>query len=191
MAGRVLILGHPRTGTLYTAIVLRAIGLDVGHERDHACGAVSGLFYGPKWDFKSYDHILHQVKNPIKAISSITKIKGETINHILDYCGTLGKIKKERGKVKNRLLLAMLSWDSFTDWADSIADTRYKIENIKDYFLYLLVRFGVESNLTFPSIPENINSIRHKDYTYEEMIKADKKLAEKIKKKARQYGYVD
>ena len=181
---RVLILSHPRAGTLYTAIVLRMLGLDIGHEREGKDGAVSGIF-GPNWDFSKYK-IVHQVKNPKYAIPSITTIKGETFNQIYKTCGR--DIVAERGKVRSRLLLAMLSWDCFTDWADNITDKFYRVEDIKDYWPKLLKMLKCKK-IKFPPVPDNVNHINHKDFTYRDMEKVDKKLTEKIKKKAIKYGY--
>jgi hypothetical protein len=188
MAGggmKLLILGHPRTGTLYTAIVLRMLGLDIGHEREGKDGMVSGIF-GPNIDFGSFDKIIHQIKNPERAIPSITTIKGETLNLIYKTCGR--NIVAERGKVKSRLLLAMLSWDCFTDWADSMTNERYRIEDIKEYWPKLLKVFGYKKK-KFPPIPDNVNHINHKHFNYRGMKKVDKELTEKIKRKAEKYGY--
>ena len=189
MAGggvKLLILSHPRAGSLYTAIVLRMLGLDIGHEREDKDGAVSGIF-GPNWSFGKYKNIVHQVKNPEYAIPSITTIKGETFNQIYKTCGR--DIVAERGKVTSRLLLAMLSWDCFTDWADNITDKFYRVEDIKDYWPKLLKMLG-QKKKKFPPIPDNVNHINHKHFTYNDMEKTDKKLTEKIKKKAKKYGYV-
>lgn len=67
-----LIAACPRSGTTYTAEVFQRIGLDVGHEELKSDGCVS-------WAHGRHEGIwrciLHQVRHPIKVISSLRTVK--------------------------------------------------------------------------------------------------------------------
>lgn len=86
---RVLVLGTPRGGTKYMAAVLRAAGLDVGHEETGTEGTVTHYFVIDTDDYSlagrrpQGDHpderrsdfdfrfVLHQTRHPLPAIASI------------------------------------------------------------------------------------------------------------------------
>ena len=75
----ILGVGHPRTGTGYTAKLLQSWGLDVGHEKMGEQGTVDwSLAPGEKslWqdvDFREWDwqHIIYCVRDPRESIPSI------------------------------------------------------------------------------------------------------------------------
>ncbi|UOQ84350.1 hypothetical protein [Gracilibacillus salinarum] len=76
-----LVLGHPRSGTGFTAKLLRQFGYDIGHESMGADGISSWMlavddyqvFIDPKIrrpDF-DFDYIIMCVRNPVDMISSV------------------------------------------------------------------------------------------------------------------------
>tara|TARA_B110000503_G_scaffold45201_1_gene73781 strand:+ start:700 stop:1437 length:738 start_codon:yes stop_codon:yes gene_type:complete len=76
----ILGIGHPRTGTGFTAVSLQRWGLDVLHENIGKDGIVSWFLtfpYGPYlWQHQflkrpNYDHLIYNVRNPITSLSSI------------------------------------------------------------------------------------------------------------------------
>ena len=83
---RFLITGHPRTGTGYSAGLLRQLGFDIGHECSGEDGLSSWMFavdaevYPFSGDHLSstrrhlaWDYLLHVVRDPVTAIPSIIR----------------------------------------------------------------------------------------------------------------------
>jgi len=83
---KILIVGHPRTGTGYTASLLGQLGLDIGHERDGKDGISSWMFaveseknpYAQSPIAKSrkalcWEHLIHPVRNIAEAVPSIMR----------------------------------------------------------------------------------------------------------------------
>lgn len=85
---KILIIGCGRSGTLYSAEVFRALGLNIHHERDRAqdppCGrdGFASWFltvddpqppFGPNADGCQFEYILHQVRDPLKVIASFAQ----------------------------------------------------------------------------------------------------------------------
>jgi GR25 family glycosyltransferase involved in LPS biosynthesis len=81
----ILALGHPRCGSGYTAKLLTALGLDVGHEKMGSNGICSWMFVvdddypfavndeASNKRFKYFEHVIHHVRSPIDAIPSIMR----------------------------------------------------------------------------------------------------------------------
>lgn len=185
MANRVLILGHPKSGTLYMTVVLRTLGLWVEHEREGRDGSVTGLFYNGSWNFDNYDTILHQVRDPEKVISSAVKTHGKSITHLMIKTGV-----DLSHRYTNRLLMIMKTWMAFTDWADEKAKFWYRVEDVPKIFSLICMEFGLPEDTKLPPIPDNINQGRCLKRTYADMSLLDAELTEKIKSKAKKYGYL-
>lgn len=79
---KVLVTGCGRSGTGYICAFLKASGLDVHHEYMGADGSVSWLMgatvdeapWGPLAKDYRFDHVFHQVRNPIKVIQSFYNV---------------------------------------------------------------------------------------------------------------------
>jgi hypothetical protein len=185
---RVLILGHPRSGTLYTSVVLRTLGLQVQHEREGAEGSVTGQFWYGDWKLENYDTIIHQVRNPLKVIASCTKMRlrnPKVITHLASISGsTLTPAQR-----KNKVLRYMVTWLGFVNWVDSICAWRYRVEDMSTAFPKLCEEFGLSPTTPLPPIPDNINHLDHMTLTYNDLRKLDKSLAEQIYAKACEYNY--
>jgi len=83
---KLLIIGHPRTGTAYTGTLLNSFGLDIGHEKMGNDGIVSWMFtvkdlfnpffqdeYAKSRYFTSFEHTIMCVRDPLTAIASIVR----------------------------------------------------------------------------------------------------------------------
>ena len=80
-AMRVLVLGHPRSGTGYTAHCFRQCGWDVGHEKRGRDGIASWMWAAPgEWsvpwgdprgDTPLPETVLHIMRNPAACVSSV------------------------------------------------------------------------------------------------------------------------
>lgn len=77
----ILGLGHPRTGTGYTAKLCRLWGLKVGHEMPRADGVVGWQYVHPTGPYPfdasvqsgrpQYDHLIYNVRDPSYSLASI------------------------------------------------------------------------------------------------------------------------
>jgi hypothetical protein len=187
---RILILGHPRSGTLYTTVVLRTLGLDVEHERQGSDGSVTTQFWYGKWNLGDYDVILHQVRNPLKVIASSTKMRignPKVITHLAELSGTTLTETQRRHKVKRY----MATWIGFVKWADSLCAWRYRVEDMEDVFPRLCREFGIPETAALPPIPKDINTfhMHYKKLTYNKLAKLDKDMAAQVHALACVYGY--
>lgn len=83
---KLIIIGHPRTGTAYTGELLKSFGLDIGHEKMGKDGIVSWMFnvydlhnpfyknnYAKSRFFSTFDHVILCVRDPYTAIPSIIR----------------------------------------------------------------------------------------------------------------------
>ena len=185
---RVLILGHPRSGTLYTSVVLRTLGLQVEHEREGKEGAVTGHFWYGEWSFDNYDVIIHQVRNPLKVIASCTKMRLRNPK-VIHHLAGIGKKKLTPRQFRNKVLRYMVTWLGFVNWVDTICKWRYCVEDMADAFPKLCDEFGLPPTTPLPPIPNNINHLNHRMLTYNDLRKLDSELANQIYTKACEYNY--
>ncbi|MHA2063974.1 MAG: hypothetical protein ACXABY_06270 [Candidatus Thorarchaeota archaeon] len=185
---RILILGHPRSGTLYTTVVLRTLGLQVEHERQGKEGSVTGQFWYGDWKLENYDIILHQIRNPLKVIASCTKMRirnPKVITHLAELSGS----KLTPKQAKHKVLRYMVTWLGFVKWVDSICAWRYSVEDMADIFPRLCKEFSLDISTPLPAIPDNVNHLEHRTLNYNDLRKLDKDLAEQIYAKACEYEY--
>ena len=74
---KLLIVGTPRSGTLYTSSLLLCAGYDVQHEQwgEEGIVAWTGLFSDGIWgEYKPDCAIIHQIRDPIDTINSLKTI---------------------------------------------------------------------------------------------------------------------
>lgn len=185
MPNKVCILSHGRSGTVYTAEVLKAVGLRVGHELPGPDGAVGGIFWkGYKRKLAEYDHVLHQVRHPLRTISSSVTWRRRT--HRM-YARQLGY---RRALIpKDPLEAAMFSWVIYTTWADHYAEWRFRVEDMTEIFPRLYSYFGTDEQKSCPSLPLNLNTREHREYGMRDLAKTNGVLADIIHFKGVLYGY--
>ncbi len=83
---KILAIGHPRTGSGYTSALLKAYGLDVGHEKMGEDGIVSWMFtvydlnnpfylnkYAKSRYYAAFDNIIMFARDPFTAVPSIIR----------------------------------------------------------------------------------------------------------------------
>lgn len=181
---KVCILSHGRSGTVYTAEVLRAVGLDIGHELNGVDGAVGGVFWkGQRRILSRYDRILHQVRNPLDTISSLTTANWRTFEKYLV------NLKFPACKMPANICeMSMLSWVLYTTWADSRAEWTFQVERLPEVFEKLCDCFGIERQ-PLPDLPQDLNSRPHETYTLADLEKVNTALAQVVHYKGILYGY--
>lgn len=91
---KILVVGHPRTGTGYMSKLLSSTGLEIGHEWIGSDGMSCWMFAtedgnyapGPRGDIRGlsrkdfeFQHIIHLVKNPFTSMSSIVNVENAVL----------------------------------------------------------------------------------------------------------------
>lgn len=179
---RTRILSHYRSGTLYTTMTLRAMGLDFGHEKDRRDGAVGVVFVRDKLpDLRSYSQVFHQVRHPLNVISSSLTCKMTSFDKIFH---NIGRICSEKDRVRR----AMTSWFYYTEWADTHASWRYRVEDMPGILPELCGRLGVKP-IPFSPISTNLNTRKHVRCSWNDLERKDMDLTNRIRDRAEDYGY--
>ncbi len=150
-------LGHPRCGSGYTSSVLKAVGLDVGHEKLEKDGIVSWMFATDNdapWAlnegartrrFKYFEHVIHHVRNPRSAIPSILRDDEHSeASHQFRRHGILDAFSVDIDDYETPLARAVAS---FVYWNKLVAEQRpnvvYRVEDEEDKLIQYLVKHGV------------------------------------------------
>lgn len=162
---KILIIGHPRTGTGYTAKLLQSWGLDVQHEKMGKDGTSDwSLASGDKsiWqdvNFKDYewDIIIYCIRDPKESIASIAYT--EDINNIsLSHREKWAKFKRDN----NRLVTAIVS---LTSWNSMIMklepDFIFKVEDEQQNLFNFLKKRGFKVKKSKNIVPTDYNSRKH------------------------------
>lgn len=189
----ILGLGHPRTGTGYTAKLLQSWGLDVGHEKMGKDGTVDWSLAAGKslWqdvDIKDFDwkHIVYCVRDPKKAIPS--SVYTEDIqSHSIDFRKENGVVVKE-----NPIVTAI---NSIARWEHLISllepEIIYRIEDEGQELFEHLKSMGVGVEWSDEVLGQKQNTRAHK--SWEEMIAEFGEIPAKskirINQYCRKYGY--
>ena len=169
-----------RSATVYTTKLLRELGYDIGHEMMGKDGSVGYhlAVIKPK-------NCLHQVRNPIKQISSMYQHQSwGFMQQVVDINGT-------------GLLGCMQYWLKWNELIEEFAVWRYQIEQLPDVWDEFCDRIN-HKKCKLPNIPKNTNSRKEalaaidftfKDFTWDDLYKEDRQLAQDISDKAVEYGY--
>jgi hypothetical protein len=193
-----LVTGVGRSGTHYTAALLREMGLDVGHEtvgRDGAASwkhAVSGTFVVKKRfrrarvteiDSKIFETVLHQVRDPLKVVASMQTFGEATWSYMAQHTS----VSMEQ-PVLARAMLGYIEWNRLVE---ARAEWRFRIEALPEVFDEFCRRAGVEP-MAMPEVPREKRDARGARYTpvtWEDLSAADASLASELEAMARAYGY--
>lgn len=197
MNKKMLITGCGRSGTRYISTLLKNMGIDVPHEVKMGKHGISSWLmavpnvsypWGPQCNKKAFTHIVHQVRDPLKTITSLSTFSPISWEYISRYI---------RIRPKDSVLLkSMKYWFRWNRMANKISGYSYRIEDIENVFPEFCEKIG-HKNLTnkkhiISTIKTNINSRKKKYkkiYTWEDLYKEDEALANKIYNQALSYGY--
>jgi len=170
-----LITGCGRSGTHYTAKILRSIGIGVGHERRGRQGTVSSIWlvkdtkyptYHDQHRPESFDRILLQTRNPVDAISSLTTALSGSIRWNARHIPIEVPDKTDKTAV---LRTAGMYWVRWNLRALSVCDYQYKVESLEEEWETILELIGEPSH-EFPSVRKNLNTRKHREYTWETIV---------------------
>ena len=193
-----LVTGVGRSGTHYTAALLRAMGLDVGHEtvgRDGTASwkhAVSGTFVVKKRfrrgrvteiDSSIFDTVLHQVRDPVKVVASMQTFGEATWLYMSEHTGV--------SMDQPALARAMRGYIEWNRLIEPRAEWRFRIEELPEVFDEFCRRVGVDPR-PMPEVTRESRDARGARYTpvtWEDLRAQDAPLANELAVMARAYGY--
>lgn len=185
----ILGVGHPRTGTGYTAKLLQSWGLDVGHEVMGECGTVDwSLAPGKKsiWvggaDFREWDweHIIYCVRDPRTSIPSIvyTENIGKTSENFRKEMG----VAQTSSKIGDAIM-SIIKWDEYITKLNPNLIFRIEDES-KKLFDYLDSKdIDVEWNDSIIGNPQNTRE----HPSLEDLLKESGYIGNLYKKKINRY----
>lgn len=197
-----LITGCARSGTQFISQVLRLNGVNIRHERD----ATTGLFrlngkncisswvmaadsdttpWGPGSEGYQFEHIFHQVRDPIKTINSAANEPEESWQYIRQF---VPEIKPNDSK----LVRSAKYWYYWNLLAEKKAEWTYRIEDLDVKFDEMAKRLGVSLDpKTIDKVPHNSNTRGHNNrFTWDDLkAELSPELYENIVQLAKRYGY--
>jgi hypothetical protein len=195
---KLLILGCGRSGTNYMAELLATAGLDVLHER---AGGRDGLVswpmlfnsyspWGPIEKDLEYQHIFHQVRNPLHVITS-WKVNLPDLNR--DEWHFIRKHIPQISKNDSLLVHCAKYWYYWNKRIEKKAEWRYRIEDIEEIFPLLQEKLDVALYAeAINEVPRNFNSWEPttEKITWKKLYYAlPRELFNKIQSMAVRYGY--
>lgn len=204
----VLVLGHARSGTAFTAKALSWLGLDIGHERPGRHGVCSWLYavqnLSPPWfpevgpRASAYDAIWHVIRDPLKVMASVIPEDPFFWDLRAAHCPRLAEAIQQHGYPDPagppaiNYLVAAISWLDWLKLCDDQASWRFRVE---DYRFWLYVAAGKLGRVPPPfetmDVPENYNGRSHAAPATADqlagMLPAD--LHRELQETARRYGY--
>ena len=143
---KLLVTGCGRSGTTYMNVFLRASGWDVNHEWMGGDGSVSWLLgaetdkapWGPLARDFEFEHIFHQVREPLKVIQSFYNSPPLATWLWISHC--IPQVKMSDTK----LTKCAKYWIHWNKMVEAKAEWRYRIEDFDVQYKEMGRRLGVE-----------------------------------------------
>ena len=190
---KILGIGHPRTGTGYTAKLLQIWGLEVGHEKILNDGIVAWQLLKSKGPYPylediferpTFSYLIYNLRDPRHSLPSITFTENK---NKLSYNFRLGLYPLSE---KNSVEDAIESIVNFDEKIKKLTPSiTYRIED-QDNILFDYLK-SQKLDISYQKLDEVVNSRRHKSFS--QMIKKfgtpSEKHQESINNFAQKYGY--
>lgn len=191
-----LVIGHPRGGTGYMAMLLQAYGFSVGHEKILADGTSSWMHmvdtaktpFGEARSGIKYEHVIHVVRHPVKTIASMVgtimaKQKDpSSLKFMSRFVDTTGKNDVERA------VKTYLGWHGLA--AKNQPRVRIQVEIAHLELPKFLSSVSLLCHKPAKLPPRNYNGQEHKPLSWSTIKAAvDPGLHRKLTSLARHFGY--
>ena len=191
---KILVVGHPRTGTGYTAKLLQSWGLDVQHEKMGKDGISDwSLASGNKslWQdisFKDYewDIIIYCVRDPKESIPSVLYTE--------DIIEVSRLFRQKNGKTHYnnnpivRAINSLIAWDNLI--TNMNPDIIYRIEeDSKKLYEYLKNHANVEWDESIIGTKYNQRNHKNWEEMTSEFLTAPRRYRNKLNEYCEKYGY--
>jgi len=194
-----LITGHPRSGTHFTAKLLKRMGyptscegkrLRAGRTRfvsswKHARPGVFRFRFRSVAIETDFDVVLHQVRHPLAVIASSTTLSHLTTNHLKKYLN----IPEPSIRHHQPLKLCMRSWIGWNRIIEEQAIWRFQLEALPEVFPEFCRQLGIPVQ-PMPRLGKK-NTRRHPSLTWDDLYAEDVALAKEVRELAIAYGYDD
>lgn len=197
---KILVVGHPRTGTGYTAKLLQSWGLDVQHEKmgedgiSHWGMAVGGdnpvifseLINNMTFNSVEWDTIIYCVRDPKASIPSITYTEN-TNKKSLEYRIKWGGFKDRKVSLMNTIS-SILAWDKLIQKLEP--SFIFNIEGDGQALFQFLIDRGFKVKWSEKQIGKKYNQRNHKGL--EDILKDSRVLSHHrfgINTYCERYGY--
>jgi hypothetical protein len=199
-----LITGCARSGTCFIAKVLQQAGLDIQHEQIGRDGVSSWFMtvhanstpWGPGRNGISFSHIFHQVRHPLKVISSVYTTEGvKSWGYSMPF---IPQILPE----DSYIVRSAKYWYYWNLMAAKEAELTYRVEDLANVWEEFEKRLGrkldrkvlttipTDTNSRLVKPPSRGNNTLEKDFTWEDLKRhLDQELYLNIRNLAEQYGY--
>lgn len=180
-----LVLGTPRSGLAYTTQILRQLKLSIAHEGIGADGACGWPFV-PCTIQNPNITIFHQVRNPLKAISSMQTISEESWAYIAHY------LKMELMKTNDLVFRGMQCWYHWNKLAEDKAIFTYRVEDMERVWGNICELLRINRTVSFPvDVPTNINTRweHYEPLEEEDLLFSNSTLATRVLSLGQRYGY--
>jgi len=186
-----LILGHPRCGTAYMAALMRSAGIKIRHENMGSKGISCWVFAtDSNWrrstknikrsDFR-FKHIIHNVRNPAQALSSILYTENVSLN-----------FRKQHVHIDESLSPLSQAIQSFIEWNKLIEkmnpDLVVQVENCEDILAKFLKEHDYPHKYLKPT-KKNANHRKHSDIPDNEWKTVPGSLKQELNQFCEKYGY--
>jgi hypothetical protein len=188
---RLLVVACGRSGTRYASKVLRAAGMDVGHERDGVHGRGDWrMAHASAGELASYGVVLHQARHPLRVVESFHSASKVSWGVIL---GADPRIASP-----SLLSRCVRYWVLWNEAAEALAEWTYRVEDMEEVVQRIALECGVEVDLSgFGDVPVTDHTRRgsrkhgHKipSLGMDEVRGADPGMAERLEEMASRYGY--
>jgi len=184
------IVALPRSGTKYITTVLNDVGVTAAHEKKISKG-VEIDWKNAVCKFKPTDIILHQVRNPLDVISSLSTIS---------FAGHGGLILKHVPNCKTSSLLNFMKfYYHWNEYCESKSMFTYKIEDMNSELLEKIISlFQIKNTVhldQFANIPTTVNTRKtkktYKKVTWIDLKECSEEYYNLIQDQAKKYGYTN
>ena len=195
---KILVVGHPRTGTGYTAKLLQSWGLDVQHEKMGKDGtsdwslASGDISLWQDVNFKDYewDIIIYCIRDPKESIPSILYTEDKNLNSS-NYRVKYGRFSNAHYNPIVNAIRSLTSWDNLINLLNP--DFTYKIEDQEKELFDFLKSKGLVSVYSNKVVGKKQNTREHKKW--EEMLSEfdafSKDKLVKLDEYCKRYGYTN
>ncbi len=188
-----LVTGCARSGTTFMTQFLNKNKMDVGHEADGQDGVVSWVMaadsntspWGPPSNAYQFQHVLHQVRHPLKTIASAGNEPDLSWFYIQRF---VPEIKLEDPKI----VKGAKYWYYWNLLAEKKSEFTYRVEDLDCAVDEINNRLGLNLDKNIlEEIPKNVNTQSCKDvYTWQDLKEnLEPELYENIVEMATRYGY--
>lgn len=193
---KILVVGHPRTGTGYTAKLLKSWGLDIGHEKMGENGISAWqlavqheknpVYLNVNYEQFDWSSVIYCVRDPKFSIPSIVYTENNK-KESLEYRQKYGSFPIHTNPIINAIR-SIVAWDKLIKKIK--VDCTYRIED-QDQLLFKFI--SSKENLKYSDVFVNKKQNQRKHPDWDQMINEYGTVADRHIKMlddfCKQYGY--